>query len=198
MTVCCICLFLGYPFISYELQQYQYSAVIPFVVSMFVVSRALKLEDKFRRYGLIGIASLLCIGALFFSRIASQMFPVMIYLVLIWYFGRTLIHPPSLIERFVKLQFSDIPPEVLEYCRRLTMVWTLLFVGIVLVSMMLIMMDNSWYFTLLHGVLVWVLMACLAVSEHLYRLYRFPFMKGQTPSIKETFQSAIQSRDQLL
>ncbi len=165
---------------------------------MFVVSRALKLEDKFRRYGLIGIASLLCIGALFFSRIASQMFPVMIYLVLIWYFGRTLIHPPSLIERFVKLQFSDIPPEVLEYCRRLTMVWTLLFVGIVLVSMMLIMMDNSWYFTLLHGVLVWVLMACLAVSEHLYRLYRFPFMKGQTPSIKETFQSAIQSRDQLL
>ena len=84
---------------------------------MFVVSRALKLEDKFRRYGLIGIASLLCIGALFFSRIASQMFPVMIYLVLIWYFGRTLIHPPSLIERFVKLQFSDIPAEVLEYCQ---------------------------------------------------------------------------------
>lgn len=165
---------------------------------MFVVSRALKIDNKVRRYGLVGIAALLLIGALFFSRIASQLVPVMIYLVLVWFFGRTLVHPPSLIERFVKLQFSDIPAEVLDYCRRLTVVWTLLFVCIVLASVMLIMAGNIWYFTLLHGVLVWVLMAILAITEHGYRLYRFPFMKGQTPSIKETFQSAIRSRDQLL
>lgn len=198
LTVSCVGLFLGYPFINYALQRYQCSAFIPFVLSIFVVSRALKFEDKLRRYGLIAVALMLVIGALFFSRIASQLFPVMIYLVLIWFFGRTLIHPPSLIERFVKLQFTDIPADVLDYCRRLTVIWTLLFAGIVLASVILIVTNNTWYFTLLHGVVVWVLMAILAVTEHMYRLYRFPFMRGQTPSIQETFQAAIQSRDQLL
>lgn len=131
------------------------------------------------------------------SQLTSQLVPVVIYLGLVWFFGRTLIQPPSIIERFVSLQFSEIPDEVLGYCRQVTWAWTLLFAGIVVISILLILTGNDWSLTVLHGIITWLLMIALMLVEYVYRLWRFPFMRGQTPSIHATVQSAIKNKDQL-
>lgn len=197
LTVVSIGLVIVYPFISYTLQRNQYGGFLPAVLALIFCWHALHASEAIQRYSQVAIAILLFTGALFMSVATSQLIPVIIYLVLIWFFGRTLMHSPSLIERFVRLQFSEIPDEVQNYCRQLTLVWTLLFVAIVTASILLIVTNNDWYLTLLHGVIVWLLMALLVVVEYVYRLKRFPFMKGQIPSIKATVQSAIKNRDQL-
>ncbi len=197
LTVVSTGLVIAYPFISYTLQRNHYSGLLPGLLALLLCWRALNTSEIIHRHALVAIAVVLLTGAQFMSTATSQMVPVIIYLVLIWFFGRTLLHPPSLIERFVRLQFSEIPDEVLSYCRQLTLVWTLLFVVIVMASLVLIAANQAWVFALLHGVVTWLLMAILTVIEHVYRLKRFPFMKGQTPSIKNTVQSVIKNKDQL-
>ncbi len=197
MTVVSIGLVIAYPFISYTLQRNQYGAFLPSVLAFVLCWRALKASEIFQRYSLFALAVLLLTGALLMGDATSQLIPVTIYLALVWFFGRTLFYPPSLIERFVRLQFAEIPDEVLSYCRQLTVVWTLLFIAIVITSLVLVATNHAWLFTILHGVITWLLMAVLTVIEHIYRLKRFPFMKGQTPSIKETVQAAIKNKDQL-
>lgn len=186
-----------YPFISYLLQQYDYGSILPVLLVLLISWRGFNSAKAFQRNSLFAIAGLILAGAIFLDTMTSQLIPVIIYLVLGWFFGRTLLNPPSLIERFVSLQFSEIPEEVLDYCRRLTIVWTGLFVIVVIASIVLMVTGRDWYLTLLHGVIVWLLMAALAVVEHVYRIKRFPFMKGQMPSIRETLHSAVKSRDQL-
>jgi uncharacterized membrane protein len=190
-------LVVAYPFISYALQQNHYGGLLPSLLALMFCWRAVKASATKQRYSLLAIATLLLIGAMFLSGATSQLVPVIIYIGLIWFFGRTLIQPPSLLERFACLQFADIPDEVLNYCRQLTIVWTLLFVVIVIASLLLIATNQTWHFALLHGVISWVLMAILAVTEHIYRQKRFPFMQGQMPSTTTTVQIAIKNKDQL-
>lgn len=190
-------LVIAYPFISYSLQRHHYGGFFPIVLAVILGWRAYRTSINIQRYSLIAIGAMLLVGSLFMGTVTGQLVPVIIYSVLVWFFARTLLHPPSLIERFVRLQFSDIPVEVLNYCRQLTLVWTLLFAVIVIASLALIVTKQAWYLTLLHGVITWLLMAVLTVIEHVYRVKRFPFMKGQTPSMKATVQSAINNKDQL-
>ena len=197
LTIVATGLVIAYPFISYSLQRYHFGGFLSVVLALILGWRAYNSSKMMQRYSLFVIAALLLVGSLAMSTVTSQLVPVMIYLVLVWFFGRTLLRPPSLIERFVRLQFSDIPVEVLNYCRQLTLVWTLLFVAIVIASLVLMATHQAWLFALLHGVITWLSMAVLTVIEHVYRTKRFPFMKGQTPSIKDTVQSAIKNKDQL-
>jgi uncharacterized membrane protein len=197
LTVVSIGLVIAYPFITYTLQRNQYGGFLPCVFALVLCWRALNASEIIQRFSLFAIAALLLAGALLMDDVTSQLIPVTIYLALIWFFGRTLFYPPPLIERFVRLQFAEIPDEVLNYCRQLTVVWTLLFVLIVIASLVLIATNHTWLFALLHGVITWLFMAALTVIEHVYRLNRFPFMKDQIPSIKATVQSAIKNKDQL-
>ncbi len=188
---------LGYPFISYTFQQHNYGRVLPVILAGIICWRGFKTANLFQRNYLFGGAVFIVAGSIVLGKVMGQLMPVMIYLALAWFFARTLISPPSLIERFVKLQFSDIPQEVLSYCRQLTAVWTVFFSVVVFVSILLIVTGNDWYLTVLHGVIIWVLMAMLMLVEHFYRVKRFPFMKDHMPSIASTIQSAINSKEQL-
>jgi uncharacterized membrane protein len=188
---------MAYPFIGYTLQRLDYDWFLPTVLTLIIGWRAFVSTNQTQRFFLFLIAAVLLIGTILMSRTTTQLIPVMVYLGLVGFFGRTLMHRPSLIERFVLLQFSEVPDEVLNYCYRLTLVWTVLFAVIVIASMILIVAEQDWYLTLLHGLVVWAVMAVLMLLEPIYRLKRFPFMKGQTPSIKATFDSVMKSKEQL-
>jgi uncharacterized membrane protein len=188
---------IAYPFIGYTLQRLDYDWFLPTVLTLIIGWRAFVSTNQTQRFFLFLLAAVLFIGTTLMSRTTAQLIPVTVYLGLVGFFGRTLMYRPSLIERFVLLQFSEVPDEVLNYCYRLTLVWTVLFAVIVIASMILMVAEQDWYLTLLHGVVAWVLMAVLMLLEPLYRLNRFPFMKGQTPSIKATFDSVMKSKEQL-
>src|SRR5580704_11915649 len=55
--------------------------------------------------------------------------PVVVSATLLVVFGRTLFHPPTLVERFARLQKSELTPEEVRYCRRVTQLWCLFFIG---------------------------------------------------------------------
>jgi uncharacterized membrane protein len=188
---------VAYPFIGYALQRNGFAGFLPIILALILCWRALSRSTSVQRFYLFALAGLLLSGVMFFSDVTSQIIPVIIYCLLIWFFGRTLLNPPSLLERFAGLFFADIPDDVLRYCRKLTWIWMLLFIVIVIASLLLIITNQAWYFAVLHGVVTWLLIAVLTVVEHIYRLKRFPFMHGQMPSIKATVQSAIRDKDKL-
>ncbi len=140
------------------------------------------------RWLLAGLGISLVIGALFMGPEVSRWVPVVAFLFVAWGFGRTLIHPPPLVERMVRLQYHDIPPYLLDYLRRLTWLWTLFFLGMAMVSVALSVWgaQNIWFW--FHGVGIYVAMAILLGGEFLYRRWRFSEL-GEMPPPHETFRA---------
>ena len=51
------------------------------------------------------------------------LYPVIINAVLAITFILSLYHPPSMIEKFARLQEPDLPPKAIQYTRQVTKVW---------------------------------------------------------------------------
>lgn len=61
------------------------------------------------------------------SRQGLLFYPVLVNLFMFVSFAVTLIYPPSMIERFVRLRKKDMPDLVVGYTRNVTIVWTVFF-----------------------------------------------------------------------
>ena len=97
--------------------------------------------------------------------IASKAYPSVISLMTAAAFGASLLYPPSLIERFARLQEPDLPPEAAPYCRKVTIIWTLwLYLNAVIAAVLAVQFsDAAW--ALWTGFIAYVLMGALFVGE---------------------------------
>jgi uncharacterized membrane protein len=101
-------------------------------------------------------------------------------------FGYTLVKPPSLCERLVRLIYPDFLPGVGEYLFELTLVWTLFFAVNVIVCALLPVVFGQTVWAVYTGIVVYLLMGLLAVAEWFYRHRRFPDMA--IPPANETLK----------
>src|SRR6187402_2914005 len=62
------------------------------------------------------------------SVIGLKFYPVLVSAVLLGVFGFSLWRPPSMIERFARLQQPDLPVQAIPYTRKVTWVWCGFFV----------------------------------------------------------------------
>ncbi len=136
--------------------------------------RALRADKPPARLGYGLLAAFLLTGTVFAKAYAVRLIPVFVYVGLTSLFGYTLRHSPPLIERMVRLQFPEFKPGISEYLRQLTWVWTAFFaVNVVICTILAVGADERvWMFYT--GVVVYLLMAALAIGEHFYRLRHFP------------------------
>lgn len=134
-----------------------------------------------------GLAAALCLlGALFAEDIATRLIPALAYLSVALLFGHTLRHPPSLLERMVRLQFPQFKPGIAEYLRQLTWLWAGFFVASAAICAILAALPDSRAWTAFTGLVVYVLMGVLGIGEYFYRPRRFPGldMPGPVESFK--------------
>jgi uncharacterized membrane protein len=104
--------------------------------------------------------------------------PVAINGVLLVAFARTLRGGPPMIERFARLQRSDLSEEEMRYCRSVTVMWCAFFVLNGAVAAALAAFGSLAAWTLYTGAISYVLMGILFAAEFIVRAWRFRHYRG--------------------
>jgi len=105
--------------------------------------------------------------------LAVKAYPVAVSLAAASVFGATLLHPPSLIERFARLREVDLPPAAHSYCRKVTIVWTVWLSANTIIAAILALPGNDAAWALWTGLVAYLIMgalfACEIVVRHIIR-----------------------------
>ena len=108
--------------------------------------------------------------------------PILINLALGWVFGRTLVRGRlPLIARFALMEQPALNPELEAYSRKLTWVWTLLFMAAAAVSSVLALSGDHDAWSVFTNLINYLLVAALFLGEFVYRRLRFRNYRHQSP-----------------
>ncbi len=99
------------------------------------------------------------------SSIGLKFYPVLVSLVLLMVFGLSLWRPPTVIERFARLQHADLPSYAIAYTRKVTWVWCGFFVANGAIAFATVYAsDELW--ALYNGLLSYLAIVILLVGEY--------------------------------
>jgi len=97
------------------------------------------------------------------------------YLLLLWYFGRTLARGREpLISRFARTLHGALDPEMKRFPRRMTIAWCLFFAVQLIASALLFGFAPLSTWSLFINILNLPLVALMFVGQLAYRMIRFP------------------------
>lgn len=114
--------------------------------------------------------------------ITVAILPVAIHLWVAWVFGRTLLHGREpLIRRFSRLSRGEIPPELENYTRRLTIMWTIAMVIMALIAAVtaVLLPPKIWSWVVNFGLPL--ASVVLFLGEHCFRAVRFAHLGENSP-----------------
>ncbi len=185
------CLFLTYPLLIYWAIQQGLVWIAPTLFAGIYFYQAFAAKNLKIRISKALVSVCLLLGAFYLQSITAKIIPVLIQVILIFYFGRTLLaeRGPSFIERFVRLEFPEFPPGVSEYCRQLTVIWTGFFAFNILMCIILALWSSDYWWALYNGLIIYLMMGLLFTGEYIYRHFRFPDLG--IPDPKSTIRTMI-------
>lgn len=108
-----------------------------------------------------GLAALLLLA----PRMAALAYPIAVSLATAAIFGLSLLHPPSVVERIVRIREPELPPHGVAYARRVTAVWTLFLIANAMISAASAAWGSLETWTLWNGLISYVLMGTLFAGE---------------------------------
>lgn len=123
----------------------------------------------------LGMAPLLGLAVLATnSEVLLRLYPAVISASMLILFGVTLIHPPTMVERFARLQEQELSPASVRYTRHVTFAWCAFFVanGAVAAWTALFASRETW--AVYNGVIAYVAMGTLFAGERLLRRRLLP------------------------
>jgi uncharacterized membrane protein len=182
-------LFLGYPLIIYLLLLYRLQwLVVCLILCLFVF----RVHQQPNKLALILLASVfvLLVGVLFGADVLAKLSPLIIHSGLFYLFWSSLKTTP-LIERFARLDFPELPPEIEVYTRQLTKVWCVFFAANILGCSWLALTDNNALWALYNGFIVYLLIGALILGEYYWRRIRFPDL--EIPSLIQSTNNIIKN-----
>ncbi len=133
------------------------------------VLRALASPEKFWRYA-AAAAFILALLSIYLNHATPlKLYPVIVSATLLSVFSISLWHPPSVIERFARLQDPALPDEAIPYTRKVTVIWCGFFMlnGVIALITALYASDRIW--ALYNGLISYCLMGMLFAGEWLVR-----------------------------
>ena len=167
-----VLVFAAYPLRIFFLLRHQAAGA---AAALVVALLACRLRHQTHRpVRLIGAAvSVLLVLLLFDVAAIPKLLPPLIHAGLFYMFSTSLGSVP-LIERFARLERSELPQAVVVYCRQLTLIWSGFFAANVVLTAWLALGGDDVQWVLYNGLLVYLLIAALLIGEALWRRYRFP------------------------
>ena len=190
-SITATCLFLVYPYLVYRGIESGMVWFAPAIFSGIYLLQSFTTSDiKIRIYKAL-VAIVLLLGAYYLQSITAKVLPVLIQLMLMYFFGRTLLKGkgPSFIESFVRLEFPEFRPGISEYCRQLTILWTGFFAFNAIMCVALANWGTDFWWMLYNGVLIYLMIGALMTGEYIYRHFRFPDLG--IPSPQSTIKTMI-------
>ncbi|MFT5430034.1 MAG: putative membrane protein [Myxococcota bacterium] len=124
---------------------------------------------------------LLTIGAAVNAHGLALLVPVIINGVLLFVFGTTLLRGPPIIERFARAVDPDLTVNEVHWCRGWTAVWCAYFALNATMALVLAMWFSLYTWGLYNGLISYIIMALLFVSEYAARKWRFGRFRGHWP-----------------
>jgi uncharacterized membrane protein len=154
---------------------------LPLVVvgALLLVSMALAWRAGFHGGAVwrVGEAALmmafLVVAAVVNEEHVTRLGPALPNVVMLLSFGRTLRSGPSLIESLARLRWGELPPHVVTYCWRLTLLWCVFFAANAAFISWLAFYGTLASWTIYTGLLAYLLAGGLFLAELLYRHRRF-------------------------
>ena len=174
-------IFVAYPYLVYQGRESGLVWLAPVIFSGIYFSRALLSPSKRTRLLKLMIAAGLLIGAVFLQALTAKLLPVLIQLLFMFFFGRTLYKGPPLIESFVRLEYPVFPPGISHYCWQLTVMWTGFFGFNAMMCAGLALWAPDVWWAFYNSILIFVLTGLLMVGEYIYRHFRFPDLEIPKP-----------------
>ncbi|HRF87067.1 MAG: hypothetical protein IPN27_10020 [Cellvibrionales bacterium] len=117
------------------------------------------------------LATLCALASAFFNQQSTLKFiPVVINLCCLLGFSITLWRPPSMIERFARLQEPQLSDVAIRYTRKVTMVWCGFFIVNGSIALYTALYADMKTWALYNGLIAYVLMGALFAGEYLVRL----------------------------
>ncbi len=175
-------IFVGYPYLVYQSRESGLIWLAPVIFSGIYIYQALSSPTTQTRLLKLIIAVGLLIGAVFLQTLTAKLLPVLIQLVFMFFFGRTLYKGPPLIESFVRLEFPEFPPGIDRYCWQLTIMWTVFFGFNALMCAGLALWASDAWWALYNSILIFFMTGILMVGEYIYRHFRFPNLDIPKPA----------------
>lgn len=168
-------LVLGYPLLVYLAISNGVSWIFPILFAVLFLRRSLSGGKQAILFAVVAL--LLGTGAIFFQEISAKMIPVFVHVSMFMVFYGSLHTESSLIERFARLDFPEMPDEIVAYCRSVTAVWSAFFaINIVLcIGLALWVEDSVW--ALYNGAIIYLLLGLMMVSEYVFRRLRYPWLE---------------------
>lgn len=96
-------------------------------------------------------------------------YPVLTNAGMLLIFAHSLVYPPSVVERFARLQEGDLQPEVVAYTRRVTIAWIVFFACNGLAALYTVWFASLEIWTLYNGAIAYGLIAAMFGAELLVR-----------------------------
>jgi uncharacterized membrane protein len=108
----------------------------------------------------------------------SALYPVpyvTVYLVLLWFFGRTLrAGRQPLITRLAMHVHGELPAELAAYTRNVTVAWCIFFLAMVATSILLFVFEPFPVWSAFNNLLNLPLVVAMYLCEYAWRLHRYP------------------------
>lgn len=123
----------------------------------------------------LGMAPLLGLAVLATnSELLLRLYPAAISASMLILFGVTLVHPPTMVERFARLQEQELSPASVRYTRRVTLAWCAFFVLNGATAAYTAVFASRELWALYNGVIAYLLMGTLFAGERLLRRRLLP------------------------
>ncbi len=102
--------------------------------------------------------------------VTLRFYPALVNAMSLLVFSWSLVSPPSLIERFARIQHPDLPPEGVIYTRRVTQVWCVFFIINGSIALATALWSSFEVWSLYNGFIAYLLMGTLFAGEYIVRL----------------------------
>jgi uncharacterized membrane protein len=167
-AVALVTLSLLYPGIVYLSRTLVPASAFIVVALALIIARLATLRsaaERFWRMPLAAAAMTIAALAMLDAPLAVKAYPAAISLAASIVFGATLVHPPSMIERFASLREPELALAARRYCRRVTIVWTVWLIANTIVSAVLAIPGYDAAWAIWTGLVAYLVMGALFVGE---------------------------------
>jgi len=182
-------LIIAYPLLVYWAVTNGVSWVVPLIIAVVCLQRFYR--SGYSAWKFLLFALLLLLGAIFFQTLSAKVIPVFIYTALFFIFYKSLQTKASLIERFARLDFPELPPKIPEYCRQVTWVWTCFFALNIFICSALALWATDALWAWYVGAISYFLLGSLMMGEYIFRRLRFPWL--EVPPFKASMMNMIKN-----